>query len=73
MGSEPLASTPFRAFARELGAQMPGRVVASAKSWLSHPAVDSLGRILPWAAGDDVPKVPPVAASASYLAEIRAV
>ncbi|HSW27040.1 MAG TPA: Hsp70 family protein, partial [Burkholderiaceae bacterium] len=58
--------------ARQLGAQVPGRVVASAKSWLSHAAVDRLAPILPWGAAADVPKVSPVEASASYLAHLRA-
>lgn len=58
--------------ARQLGAQVPGRMVASAKSWLSHTAVDRLAPILPWGAGDDVLKVSPVEASASYLAHVRA-
>ncbi|MET3134164.1 hypothetical protein AAKU55_004459 [Oxalobacteraceae bacterium GrIS 1.11] len=60
------------ALARKLGAQVPGRLVASAKSWLSHPQVDRLAPILPWGAPDDVAKVSPVAASASYLAYVRA-
>ncbi|MCW5639208.1 MAG: Hsp70 family protein, partial [Rubrivivax sp.] len=60
------------ALARQLGAQVPGRLVASAKSWLSHAAVDRLAPILPWGAADEVPKVSPVAASASYLAHLRA-
>jgi molecular chaperone DnaK (HSP70) len=58
--------------ARALGAQTPGRLVASAKSWLSHHGVDRTAPILPWGAADDVPKVSPVAASASYLAHVRA-
>ncbi len=58
--------------ARQLGAQVPGRLVASAKSWLSHAAVDRLASILPWGAPAEVPKVSPVAASASYLAHVRA-
>ena len=58
--------------ARQLGAQVPGRLVASAKSWLSHPGVDRSAPILPWGADADVPKVSPVAASASYLAHARA-
>ncbi|TCK39260.1 Hsp70 protein [Paraburkholderia sp. BL8N3] len=58
--------------ARTLGAQVPGRLVASAKSWLSHASVDRVAPILPWGAGDDVGKVSPVAASASYLAHLRA-
>jgi len=59
-------------WARQLGAQVPGRLVSSAKSWLSHAAVDRLAPILPWGAPDEVPKVSPVAASASYLAHLRA-
>ncbi len=59
--------------ARLLGAQTPGRLVASAKSWLSHAGVDRMAPILPWGAEDaDVAKVSPVAASASYLAHLRA-
>jgi hypothetical protein len=38
--------------ALDLGAQVPGRLVASAKSWLSHAAVDRLAPILPWGADD---------------------
>jgi molecular chaperone DnaK (HSP70) len=59
------------AFARELGQQTPGRLVASAKSWLSHPSVDRTAAILPWGAPDDVPKVSPLDASASYLRHLR--
>jgi molecular chaperone DnaK (HSP70) len=58
--------------ARKLGAQVPGRLVSSAKSWLSHPNVDRMAPILPWGAEADVAKVSPVAASASYLAHLRA-
>ncbi|AIV54787.1 DNA-K related family protein [Burkholderia pseudomallei MSHR1153] len=58
--------------ARALGAQVPGRLVTSAKSWLSHASVDRLAPILPWGAADAHGKVSPVAASASYLAHVRA-
>src|SRR5450830_1806704 len=58
--------------ARQLGGQVPGRLVASAKSWLSHVNVDRQAPILPWGAEPDVQKVSPVAASASYLAHVRA-
>ncbi len=58
--------------ARALGAATPGRLVTSAKSWLSHGGVDRMAPILPWGAPDDVAKVSPVAASASYLAHLRA-
>ncbi|RQW63646.1 Hsp70 family protein [Vibrio viridaestus] len=58
-------------WARELGVQVEGRQVSSAKSWLSHSQVDREDDILPWAANDDTPKVSPVVASASYLNHIR--
>ena len=58
--------------ALNLGAQVPGRLVASAKSWLSHASVDRMAPILPWGADEDVSRVSPVAASASYLAHVRA-
>ena len=57
--------------ARRLGAQVPGRLVSSAKSWLSHAAVDRSAPILPWGAPDDVVKISPLAASAGYLAHAR--
>lgn len=66
-----LESVVAGSLARDLGAQVPGRLVASAKSWLSHAAVDRLAPILPWGADPEVPKVSPVAASASYLAHVR--
>ncbi len=67
-----LGQVVMGSLARELGAQVPGRVLSSAKSWLSHPSVDRMAPILPWGAGEDVAKVSPMAASASYLAYVRA-
>ncbi|EGR0035308.1 Hsp70 family protein [Vibrio parahaemolyticus] len=58
-------------WARELGAKVEGRQVSSAKSWLSHQAVDRNSDILPWVGAQDVDKVSPVIASASYLNHIR--
>lgn len=58
-------------WARDLGAKVEGRQVSSAKSWLSHQAVDREQAILPWAGAADVEKVSPVIASASYLNHIR--
>src|SRR5215211_1130956 len=57
--------------ARERGALVPGRQVASAKSWLCHPSVDRTDAFLPWDAepGDKV--CSPVAASAYYLSHLR--
>ncbi len=59
--------------ARLLGAKTKGRLVTSAKSWLSHPSVDHSADILPWGSSDDIQKVSPIDASASYLAHIRTV
>jgi molecular chaperone DnaK (HSP70) len=58
--------------ARAQGARVPGRLVASAKSWLSHARVDREAPILPWGAPEGVPRVSPVAASALYLAHLAA-
>jgi hypothetical protein len=58
-------------FAREQGAKVPSRLVASAKSWLSHAGVDRHAPILPWGAADEIPKVSPVTASMRYLQHIR--
>src|SRR4051794_22084150 len=44
-------------FARRQGAQVPGRLVYSAKSWLSYAGVDRAAAILPWGAADDVPRL----------------
>jgi hypothetical protein len=54
-------------YARARGVDAPTRVIASAKSWLSHPTVDRRAGILPIGAGDDVEKISPVEASWRYL------
>lgn len=59
------------AFARWQGARVPGRLVASAKSWLCHPGVDRFAPILPWGAPADVIKVSPVEASSLLLAHMK--
>jgi len=58
-------------FARWQGARVPGRMVASAKSWLCHPGVDRGAPILPWGAPADVAKLSPVDASAALLAHLK--
>jgi hypothetical protein len=63
--------------ARRRGAEVTGRFVASAKSWLSHAAVDRTAAILPWGVpeaqpdtGERVPKLSPVEASTRLLGHI---
>ncbi|PLS79591.1 MAG: nucleotide-binding protein [Chloroflexi bacterium] len=58
-------------FARNRGAELPTRLVASAKSWLVHRGVDRTQPILPWDAPTDAQRVSPVEASARYLEHIR--
>ena len=71
-GASAQAPAVLGRWARDLGAAVPSRLVASAKSWLSHTGVDRTAPILPWGAGDDVAKISPLAASAAYLAHIQA-
>src|SRR6516165_10812887 len=54
-------------FARSHGSQVPTRLVASAKSWLSHAGVDRRAPILPWKAPEGSRKVSPLEASTYYL------
>ena len=58
-------------WARELGSKVEGRLISSAKSWLSHPQVDRNAAILPWATAEGISKVSPILASASYLNHVR--
>ena len=59
--------------ARYLGAKSQGRLVTSAKSWLSHPDIDASAAILPWGSSDEVSKISPLAASSSYLQHLMTV
>ena len=74
-GKAPCTTGPSQfvgAFARDHGAKIPSRLVASAKSWLCHPHADRKARILPWGAGSDVYRVSPIQATAAYLEHIKA-
>ena len=57
--------------ARDEGALQPGRQIGSAKSWLSHAAVDRTAAILPWHGDADVQRLSPIEVSARYLQHIR--
>ena len=54
-------------FARNFGAKVPTRLVASAKSWLCHPGVDRVAAILPFRAGESDRRVSPLDACTRYL------
>ncbi len=59
-------------YARRRGQEVSERLVASAKSWLSHAGVARRDAILPWGAtGSDLPKLSPVEASQRLLAHVK--
>ena len=62
---------PVGAFARDHGALVPSRQVASAKSWLAYGGVDRTAPILPFGHEPGERAVSPVEASARYLAHMR--
>ena len=57
--------------AQKRGVENAGRLVSSAKSWLSHGGVDRTAPILPFRAPEGVPKYSPVEASRRYLEHLR--
>ena len=59
-------------YARDRGALVPGRLVSSAKSWLSHPGVDRRGQLLPVGADPEVPRLSPIEASARIVRHLGA-
>jgi len=67
-------------FARERGAELPHRLVSSAKSWLCNPSIDRTAQVLPFRGTqreldkemEGGERVSPVNASARYLAHLRA-
>ncbi len=59
-------------FARNRGAELPHRLIASAKSWLCHPMVDRSQPILPWNSTIEQEfKRSPVEAAAATLEHLR--
>lgn len=57
--------------ARKRGVENAGRLVSSAKSWLSNQNADPTQPLLPIAAPEGVEKISPVEASRQYLAHLR--
>jgi len=58
-------------YARERGAELPHRLVTSAKSWLCQTGIDRTQDVLPFDAPEDAQRVSPLEASARYLEQIR--
>ena len=59
------------ALAQKRGAEVANRLVASAKSWLSHAGVDRTAPILPLNAPEGAGKISPLEASRRYLEHLR--
>src|SRR3954451_8970321 len=57
--------------AQKRGVENAGRLVSSAKSWLSHSGVDRTSPLLPFRAPEGVDKISPVEASRRYLEHLR--
>ncbi|MEM8733791.1 MAG: Hsp70 family protein [Planctomycetota bacterium] len=57
--------------ARDAGVKSPGRLCASAKSWLCHSGVDREAKLLPWQPATGVDRLSPVEVSGRLLAHIR--
>lgn len=57
--------------ARARGAEVPGRLISSAKSWLCHVGVDRTAPILPWGGAEDLKKMSPLEVASQYLLHIR--
>ena len=57
--------------AQKRGAENAGRLVSSAKSWLSHSGVDRTAPLVPFRAPEGVDKISPVEASRRYLEHLR--
>ena len=58
-------------FARDRGAEVPQRLIASSKSWLCNTMIDRNKDILPWEGPEDISKLSPVGASSLILQHIR--
>ena len=58
-------------YARDRGAEIPGRLISSSKSWLCNTMIDRNKPLLPWGGENKEAKLSPVEASAAILRHIR--
>jgi Hsp70 protein len=58
-------------FARDHGAQVPDRLVTSAKSWLSNPHIDPRQPTLPWRSESVEQRLSPLECSRRYLEHLK--
>jgi len=58
-------------FAQSRGAELPSRLIASAKSWLCHSGIDRREASLPFMADDDIEKISPLQACTHLLSHLK--
>ena len=58
-------------YARERGAEVPDRLISSAKSWLCNSRVDRTEAILPWNAPEESAKISPLQAMSMFLSHVK--
>ena len=68
---EGIGASVVGSYARDRGAQVPGRLVSSSKSWLSHPGVDRRSQLLPVGGDPEVQRISPLEAAARILRQIK--
>ena len=59
------------AYARDMASRTPGKVVASAKSWLCYEGLDRRSAVLPWDRSAVPRQISPVRAAQMYLEHMR--
>jgi hypothetical protein len=64
---DPKSDLAVGIYARRRAAESPGRVVASSKSWLSHPTIDRHAPLLPLGAPEDITTISPIEAAFRLL------
>ena len=68
---EKIGASVVGAYARDRGAQVPGRLVSSSKSWLAYRGEQLLPVGASASASEDVPRISPLEAAARILGQLR--
>ncbi|MDD3146819.1 MAG: Hsp70 family protein [Candidatus Riflebacteria bacterium] len=58
-------------YARERGAEVPDRLISSAKSWLCNTRIDRTSPVLPWNSPEENTKISPLQAMATFMRHVR--
>lgn len=58
-------------YARDRGAELPARLIASAKSWLCHPGINRREKLLPVESDEEAERMSPLEACSEILRHLR--